>query len=100
MPIVAVVAIDERRAEPPQQEPGKRHSAHLMFDEIGKAGWQRGRQDDSIQVARVIRDNDARVVRLDVAAFDPNGTADHEQEQLRGASRQAAPPVHAGNEGQ
>jgi hypothetical protein len=39
-------------------------------------------------------------VRLDVAAFDPNGTADYEQEQLRGASRQAAPPVHAGNEGQ
>ena len=84
---VAVVAIDESRAEALQQEPGDRHSAHLELDEICKAGGQRSRQDDAVEVARVIRHDDARVVRLDVAAFDANGTAYHEQEELRGASR-------------
>lgn len=98
MPIVAVVAIDESRAEPPQQESGERHSAHLMLDEICKTGWQRGRENDPVEVARVIRDDDARVVRLDGAAFDSHGAADREEVELSGASRQTSPAVQARND--
>ena len=87
LPVVAIVAVDERRAEPPQDEARDRHAAHLVLDQIRETCGQRRRQNDAVEVARVIRDDDARVVRLDRVALDAHGTADDEEEEPRAAAR-------------
>src|SRR5436190_19368484 len=100
MPIVAVVAIDEGGAEPPQQKAGDRHAAHLMLDQIREAGRQRGRQDDAVEIARVIRDDDARVRWLYRIAFDADGAADRDEEEPRGASSEAPAAVEPRRDGE
>ena len=48
----------------------------------------------------MICDDDARVVRLDGAAFDAHGATDREEDELRGASSQAPPSLHTWHDGQ
>ena len=48
----------------------------------------------------MVRDDDARIVRLDGAALDADGTADREEEQPGGAPRQTPAPLEARHDGQ
>ena len=41
----------------------------------------------------MVRDDDARIVRLDGAALDADGATDREEEQPGGAPSQAATPL-------
>ena len=57
--LVAVEALDELRADAPQQQAGQRHIVHLALDDEPEARRQRRRHDHAVQVARVVGDDHA-----------------------------------------
>src|ERR1700733_5031745 len=79
-PLVTVEALDEGRAEPPEQQTRQRHADHLLLDDKGEFGRQGGRGDDSVNVARMVGDDNARSPRQALASLDlqPNTGAPQE----------------------
>ena len=59
-PAALAVPVDELRADALQQEPGQRHRGRLALDHEREARRQRRLHDDAVEVARVVRDHDAR----------------------------------------
>ena len=51
---LAVEALDELRAQPPQQRAGERHRGHLALDDEAEARRQRRGEHDAVEVAGVI----------------------------------------------
>ena len=78
------------------------------LDEIRETRGQRGRQNDAVEIARVIRDDDAGVVRLDRAALDAHRAADERRRtasprrgRCAGGARRpgvTASTTHSGND--
>ena len=62
MPLAAVLAIDELGADSSQQVAGEWESGHFLLDYESKTGGECGGQNDSIQIACVVRDDDTGTV--------------------------------------
>ncbi len=86
MPAPGGLAIDELGADPPQQETDHREARGLALDHEAEAWRERRLHDDAIQVARVIRHQDAGVGGQE---FEPG----HADRQRRGAQPEPGQPA-------
>ncbi len=57
--LVAIVALDEMVAEPVQQDADQRQAGGFLLDHEAEARRQEGEQERAVDVAGVIRDDDA-----------------------------------------
>ncbi len=89
--------IDELRADPSKQKSRERKGSHLPLDHEREVRRQGGRQDDAVEIARMIRDDDAGADRHISRVGDSNGAADNPKEELRKPAGQT--PAHASARG-
>jgi hypothetical protein len=92
--LATVESLDEFRAEPAQQQAGERHAHHFPLDDEGETGRQGRLQDDAVEVALVVRDQDAGAGWQAVRARHSEADAREPEEQRGTAAGDAAPHGH------
>src|SRR5690606_40411044 len=86
---------DEPRPDSSQQEMGERYFLHLPLDDEGEARWQERLQDQSVQVAGVIRDYYAVIPGNPVQASQAGADSGDKEPRAGRCGDESPPSVEA-----
>ncbi len=96
--LTSVLTVYELGADSPQQETGERETRHLVLDHESESRWQRGGENNPVEITRVIGNYDTSAVRQDSVAPVPNRAPDRHEESSGEPARHAAAGIPAWND--